>query len=316
MICDPMTWQNLSQEHPAISLLPTNLPTQKIKFLFCESTWSGTTNACWRGQVYKDERVLYENRHNLLKILNHYKSKRIPTVFWAKEDPAYFQDSIYNFTDTALKFDYILTTAEECIPRYNALGHKQVHLWPFGFSPKIYYPPKNPNRENIAIFAGSWYEDHPNRCQDLSTILDAILTAKIPIRIYDRNRLSGNSTKPFPTKYQPYVQDSVSYEALGNIYRKAEYVINVNTICDSATMFSRRVYEAMACGCIIISNESTGLRNQFNNNIWFITENEEFDLQSKELIRQENIQTVFTHHTWAQRMNQLTELISKEQTRK
>ena len=324
-ICDPMTWQNLCHEHASVSLMPRTWrevleinPGQKVKFLFCEATWSGIINGCWRGQVYRDGRVFYENRRDLLEILERCKSEGIPTVFWAKEDPVYFQDAVYDFTDTALKFDYILTTAEECIPKYYAMGHQHVYLWPFGFSPGIYYPSEETqvglrsSREDVAIFAGSWYIDHPRRCRDLLEIFEVVLDAGIPLRIYDRHRISGRSTRPFPEKYQPYVRDSVPYEALGDIYRNTEYTINVNTVCDSGTMFSRRVYEAMACGCIIISNESLGMRRQFGNNLWYVGESNEFsrfDPEHKEYIRQRNIDIVFSSHTWNQRMEQLCALV-------
>ena len=317
-VCDPMTWKNLCQEHAVISLSPRNwqsffatLDQKKIKFFFCESTWSGITSSCWRGQVYKDRRVLYENRRDLLGILDMCKAKNIPTVFWAKEDPAYFQDEIYDFTDTALQFDYILTTAEECIPKYHSLGYKNVFLWPFGFSPEVYYPPKqNIHREKVAVFAGSWLTDHPHRCKDLASIFDMVLDAEIPLRIYDRYRLSGRSSKPFPAKYQYYVKDAVKYESLGDIYRTVEYVINVNTVKDSGTMFSRRIYEAMACGCIIITNESVGLRRQFNQNLWYLGES--FDFSNAEHIRQQNIKTVYSLHTWKQRMTMLCKLIENK----
>ena len=320
VICDPMTWQNICLEHSAVALVPCTWravfetePKRKIKFLLCEAAWSGVSSSCWRGQVYKDRRVFYENRRDLLEILDRCKSEGIPTIFWAKEDPVYFQDTVYDFTDTALRFDYILTTAEECISKYSELGHRNVYVWPFGFSPEIFYPPKKTSehsqtpRETVAVFAGSWYTEHPHRCRDLSEILDTVLAAGIPLRIYDRYRSSGRSTRPFPAKYQPYVQDAVSYELLGEIYRNAEYAINVNTVCDSDTMFSRRVYEVMACGCIVISNESIGMRQQFGNNLWYV--GDDFDFENMEAMRQRNIDIVFTNHTWGHRMEQLCSLV-------
>lgn len=313
-VCDPMTWQNLSSEHAAVTITPRNWQqafnsNQQYKFFFCEAAWMGAVGAPWRAQVYKDGRVFYENRRDLLKIINQCKTSNIPTVFWAKEDPAYFGDATYDFTDTALKFNFILTTAEECVEKYKKLGHKQVHLWPFGFSPEIYKPPSGESnyRENTAVFAGSWYTVLPQRSKDLSKIFDIVLDAEISLKIYDRYRVNGSSSKPFPEKYQPYVVDSVLYNTLGEVYRNAQYVINVNTVCDSETMFARRVYEAMACGAIVISNTSIGLRKQFGDNVWHAGEN--FDFERTEAIRKNNIETVFALHTWEQRMKQLFEII-------
>jgi len=313
-VCDPMTWQNLSSEHAAVAVTPCNWKQafgekQRYKFFFCEATWTGVMGTPWRAQVYKDGRVYYENRRNLLRILDRCKVEKIPTIFWAKEDPVYFGDATYDFTNTALNFDYILTTAEECVEKYHKLGHKQIGLWPFGFSPRMYHPSSDEqrNRENAAVFAGGWYTILPQRCNDLSEIFDMVIKAGIPLRIYDRYRIDGHSSKPFPEKYQPYVNDRVAYDAFGEVYRNVQYVINVNTVCDSETMFARRVYEAMACGAIVISNPSVGLRKQFIDKVWFT--GEDFNFEDIEAIRNNNIEIVFANHTWEQRMKQLFTMI-------
>ena len=324
IICDEMTWQSLLREHPLLYLTPRHWKeafkaiSHKPRLLLCEAAWSGRKYSapCWRGQVYRDRRVRYENRRELLHILDYCKAAAIPTVFWAKEDPAYFLDPVYDFTDTALRFDHILTTSEECISRYYELGHGSVHLWPFGFSPALFYPPEfeSQPRERAAVFAGSWYPDQPERCADMSALFDYILSLNIQLYIYDRNRNSGTSTKPFPKQYQPFVKDAVDYESLGNIYRGMQYAININTTKDSVSMFARRVYEAMACGAIVISNDSTGLRAQFGKNIWFAGEN--FDHFREEQIRVENINEVFAKHTWKARLAQLWDISEQLQSAK
>ena len=318
VICDHMTWTNLVHTQASTFLSPLAWKDeikQKPKFLFCEAAWSGITGSCWRGQIYKDRRVFIENRKHLLEILNYCKANGIPAVFWAKEDPTYFMHDVYDFTDTALKFDHILTTAEECLPRYQQLGHKNVHLWPFGFSPHIFYPPKEneTQREMTAIFAGSWYKDHKNRCQELEGIFEMVTKAGIPLKIYDRNKKGKRSSKPFPAKYRRHVHEGVNYEELGEIYRKTTFAINVNTVNNSNTMFSRRVYEAAACGSIIVSNESKGLRNQFGRNIWYL--GEPLDLSQINEMREHNIKMVFENHTWQKRFEELLEILSIEEVR-
>jgi len=314
-----MTWEGLKQENSLVYVSPRNWKDALIRkqygepdFFLCESAWCGVEKSSWRGQVYKDGRVSYENRGALLDILQHCKLIGIATVFWAKEDPAYFMDAVYDFTSTALKFDYILTTAEECIDKYKELGHKNVHLWPFGFSPEIYHPPQDSaaSRENIAVFAGGWHAEHTHRCEDLLVIFDEVKSTGLGLRIYDRYRTSGHSTKPFPDAYQQYVHDGVPYESLGDIYRSVQYVINVNTVRDSATMFARRVYEAMACGCIVISNESIGMRKQFGNTVWYAGNKDQFDFTTIEDIRKKNIEIAFASHTWAKRMQQLQDILT------
>ena len=317
MICDEMTWQSIRHEHPLVFLTPRKWKEAieslmgKPRLLFCEAAWSGTKHSgpCWRGQVYRDRRVRYENRHALMQILDYCNANKIPTVFWAKEDPVFFQDKIYDFTDTALRFDHILTTAEECINSYRAQGHPSVHLWPFGFSPALFYPPEDITqpREQAAVFAGSWYKDQPERCADMSELFDMVLSRGIPLRIYDRNQVSGNSSKPFPKRYRPFVKDAVDYEELGEIYRNALYAVNINTMRNSNSMFARRVYETMACGAIVISNDSSGMRAQFGDRVWYT--GERFDHSREGQIRRDNIYEVFTKHTWTARLRQLWEIV-------
>jgi len=321
LVCDEMTWQNISRVCRAVFLPPVQnkwrevLQPGKVRLFLCEAAWSGINqgNSCWRGQIYKDRRVRfgYENRRELLRLLEHCKKSGIPTVFWAKEDPAYFCGEIYDFTDTALRFDHILTTAEECVAEYAALGHKSAHLWAFGFSEEIFYPPESPGlRERAAVFAGSWFADHPQRCADTTEMFDYITGLGIPLIIYDRNRSGGRSSKPFPEKYQQYVRDSVAYESLGEIYRGTEYAVNINTTRDSVSMFARRVYEIMACGAIVISNDSAGMRAQFGSRVWYAGEN--FDFERADEIRRENIGDVFAKHTNAARMAQLWDIAASK----
>lgn len=316
-ICDPMTWHNLSSETYATALTPTNwrktFATAKPEnsILFCEAAWTGIGNQPWRGQIYQDKRVRYNNRKYLLAILRHCKQHNIPTVFWAKEDPAYFKHPIYDFTDTALRFDYILSTCAESVSQYKALGHTNAHLWRFSFSPRDYYPPKPETpRHNQAVFAGSWFTDHPKRCEELTTIFDQVLAQGIELVIYDRNQTNARSTKPFPIKYQSYVQNAVPYGNLGDIYRQSNFVININTVTDSPTMYARRVFEAMACGAIVITNPAKGLVAEFGDNLWHM--GHDFDQSNIETIRQHNIGTVFARHTWQTRLTELESILCKQ----
>jgi len=303
VISDEMTWQNLQDDFDTIFLTPKNwrqaLGTYQPDFLFCESAWSGLEKYkhCWRLQIYKSEKYIFNNRKTLFQILEDCKRHNITTVFWNKEDPFFFNHKDYNFSDTALSFDQIYTTAVECVARYVSLGHKQVDTLMFGYNPRLFFPPIEENRENIAVFAGSWYGEQKERCHDLSLIFDEVLKRGIPLHIYDRQWQSAKADFEFPEKYRPFVKKGISYEKLGAVYRQARYVINVNTVKESKTMFARRVFEAMACGAIVISNESQGLREIFSERIWFIGSS--FHHEKEEAYRRVNIEYVQGNQTIA-----------------
>lgn len=81
---------------------------------------------------------------------------------------------------------------------------------------------------------------------------------------------------------------------------KATYVININTVKDSRTMFARRVFEAMACGRIVISNESLGMRELFPGRVWFA--DEKFPADRQEEIIKENLQQVRNAFTFRKQL--------------
>lgn len=263
-ICDEMTWQDFHPYSDSVFLHPKiwkkQLEEIQPEILFCESAWSGIDGYrnVWRGRVYRDTRVPFENRQILLDVLKYCKDKNIVTVFWNKEDPTYFNHAIYNFTDTALRFDHVFTTAAECIERYEKYGHESVHLLPFGVNLSNFYPAKEKSGINSALFAGSWFGDHPGRCADLEMLLDYALAKGWTLDIYDRYSGSTEEKYRFPSKYAPYLHPAVPFARIPELCRRYQYAINVNTVVNSPTMISRRVLQLAACGVTIVSNDSQG----------------------------------------------------------
>ncbi|WP_294700993.1 CgeB family protein [uncultured Flavonifractor sp.] len=261
-ICDEMTWQDFSPCCNAVFLHPALWREQMEEFqpdfLFCEAAWSGIRGyeGVWRGRVYRDRRLRFENRRVLLELLSYCRVHQIPTVFWAKEDPIFFQHPVYDYTQTALEFDLVFTTARECIERYRALGHTRVFLLPFGVDTDRFYPDGSVPQAGTAVFAGSWFGDQPERCRVLERLLDFSLERGLELEIYDRKYNSGQKRFRFPSRYSPYLHPPVPYEQTPEMFRRYEYAINVNTVTNSATMCSRRLLQLAACGATIISNQT------------------------------------------------------------
>lgn len=287
LICDEMTYENIKDVCKVYFVTPDNwvnvFEKYKPDVFLCESAWSGIEQYkdSWRGKIYSNKAVLFETRKTLFNILNYCNKVGIKTVFWNKEDPVYFDDKYHNFVNTALKFDYIFTTAEECVKRYVELGGRNVGLLKFGFSPVLFNSSPNEIKENKAVFAGSYYADHPQRCKDMEKIFDMVISNNIKLEIYDRHFNSTNPINKFPDKYNKYIHEAVDYTKLGDILKTSRYAININTEKKSETMFARRVYELMACRCIIISNHSEGMKKIFGNKVWFFGEEFDFDREKE-----------------------------------
>ncbi len=305
VICDEMTWQSFYGSCQLIHLTPQHWREELERFrpdaFFCESAWEGSveSGAGWRWRIYRNHALWFENRRELLDILRYCREAGIPTLFWNKEDPPAFSGDKFDFIDTALKFDHIFTTAGECVETYTKAGHKSVHTLMFGFSPKIFHPLPYVE-ESSAVFHGSWYAIHPKRCEDMRAVFDMLLGIGIPLTIYDRQSEAGNPKAVFPDEYKPYLRPAVPYDRILETLEGKSYAVNINTITGSATMFARRVFEMMACGLIVVSNQSVGIKRLFGSRVWFA--GEEFDSENRRRIRRENIVDVFLHHTWRQRI--------------
>ena len=303
LIADPFT-QKCFETLPGIRcgvLRPENwretMEALRPQCFFCESAWHGP-EGCWDYRIHRNKRLLFDNRTALRRILRYCAEAGIPTVFWNKEDPTFFDDPVNSFSDTARLFDHVFTTCRESIPRYRELGVKAETLM-FGFSPQLFFPVPLEDGEDRAFFFGAWYTDQPARCESMRRVFDFVLRQGLKLTIYDRY---WDGTEPpeennrFPEEYRPYLRPAVPYEAIRRELAHAAYVVNVTTETDSETMFSRRVFEVMACSRLIISNESRGLRQLFPDGIWFVDET--FDLARYENVTEKNRETVFRRFTF------------------
>ena len=231
-------------------------------FLFVESAFSGNDRQ-WRHLV-----AGYEGQADnpLRALLEHCRSMGIPTVFWNKEDPAHFDD----FIGAAREFDIVFTSDADCVPVYReALGHDRVYVLPFAAQPRLH----NPSREegwtsHPVCFAGSWIEYRfPEREQALRDLLDPALP--LDLHIFDRNltRTDLGEYYRFPDRYRKAIRGTLGYEEMLTAYRCYDVMLNVNTISDSPTMFSRRVFESLACGTPVVSSDSPGMRGMLGEHV-------------------------------------------------
>ncbi len=219
--------------------------------LFVESAWRGKDDS-W---VQKVEFLSQE----LVDLLSYCREHNIPTLFWSKEDPTYFD----NFIDTAKYFDYIFTTDIECIAKYRQhVLHKRVYLLPFGCQPKIHNPIQRSLRKHGVVFAGAYYHRYKRRTATLESFMSTLIPL-IDIDIYDREFYNSDSVHKFPSAYKPFIRGNLSYKDIDIANKGYEYAINLNSITDSSSMFARRVFELLACNTTVLSNYSKGVERLF-----------------------------------------------------
>lgn len=234
-----------------------------IDFLLVESAWQGNSGA-WRYQVVGSNAP----SDNLRELVAHCRASGIPTVFWNKEDPAHFDD----FLASAELFEVVATTDAACAPRYQAaLPGSRVVVAPFAAQPRVH----NPIRTAVSgryqrgdlCFAGTYFRHKfPGRARQMEFILRAGLRASdnlhSALTIYSRNQ-DVDDKYTFPAPFDEWVVGALPYGRMLSAYRGYKVFLNVNTVTDSPTMFSRRVVELLAAGTAVATTPAEGISRLF-----------------------------------------------------
>ncbi|MBC5851938.1 glycosyltransferase [Vibrio metschnikovii] len=258
LIADQFTTDTLASAVKVVRLSPDNwqqeLLQQPIDAMFVESAWKGN-DWQWHKKVgyYSDEEFA-----PLEALLTHCRQQGIPTLFWNKEDPVHFD----RFRKTAGLCDHVFTTDSRRIIPYlatpNALT-KTVSSCPFYASPKIHnLLPSTRTWQHTAAYGGTYYgKRYPERTEYMDKIMSA--AAPLGLTIYDRQHNDPESPYKYPGGLGGYVAGSLSYDEMIQAYKAHPVQINVNSVLDSPTMFSRRVVETAACGSPMISGPALGM---------------------------------------------------------
>jgi spore maturation protein CgeB len=273
VILDEFTMGCLAPECEMLTFRPDNwlqkLDPHRPGALFVESAWRGNEGA-WLYRVAKYPRNM---GNELAELLQWAKQHDIPSVFWNKEDPVHFE----RFIERAKLFSHVFTTDADCIPRYREqVGHDRVFALPFAAQPVIHNPIHDSPRTGAVCFAGTYYG---NRHEQRQVDMDYVLRPAIPfgLEIYDRQYgLSGKGADAyrFPDIYQSSIKGRLDYEDMVRAYRNYRVFLNVNSVKQSPTMFSRRVFELLACGTPVVSTYSRGIVDLLGEDVVFITESE------------------------------------------
>ncbi len=308
-IFDSFTYECINPICKLCEITPANWFEQFKKYkphiFMVESAWEGS-NSLWAG-------ILWSNNKDKTKILREIilwcNENKIPTIFWNKEDPISYE----KFLPITKFFDYIFTTDINCIEKYKSfLNHNKVFTLMFAASPKIHNPKKNNiKRSEKSCFAGTYYKlKFPKRCNELNIIMRAAIKS-VGLDIYDRKYNLNQYQYRYPEEFKDYIIGSKSPNNLDVVNKGYKININVNSVSNSPTMFSRRVFESIASGTPILSNVSLGIKKVFNDLVFMGEKEEEFikeflllnsnqDYYDKKVIK--GIRLVMSEHTYENRL--------------
>ncbi len=302
-ILDEFSFESFKYEADFVQLDPQTWrqEIEKIQpdFLLVESAWKGK-NAKWFKKVS-------EISNEIIELTSWADKHSIPAVFWHKEVPPHF----HTFMNVSRLFDAIFLTDGDCIDRYKkTVGHQNVFFLPFACQPAIHHPVAEAQRKNAMIYAGTFYPEHkyPDRYINFIDLFDG-LEPEIDIDIFDRSSGKGNYT--FPEKYHSNIKGSLPFSEMSRVYRTYDYGLNMNSVKDSASMCSRRVFELIACNTIVVGNDSKAVKNYFGD-LTIASDSKEQVVQQFKRINEDTmlrdktrllaLRKVMSEHTYQHRM--------------
>lgn len=295
-ISDKFTYECFRYEANFIPLTKKNwkaeIDAANPVLFFVESAWNGNDGE-WTYTMASYKKHLGDPLREAIK---YCQSKNIPVVFWNKEDPTNYDV----FIDVAADCDFIFTTDGGIVNKYKArVGHDRVYPLAFAAQPAIHNPIRDKRKKlptYEACFAGSWYNNgHDTRRIQTEIVLDGAMHREL--HVYDRmlHATKHRESRIFPAKYQQFIVGSLSYDQMVTAYRQYKLFLNINTVQDSPTMFSRRVFEILACGTPVVSTTSTGMRNLLKNHAISVENSEQARDQINKIINDEQYRTQIGH---------------------
>ncbi|MFC5379510.1 glycosyltransferase [Aquipuribacter nitratireducens] len=255
LVADRFTTDTFGAEVQPVRLVPgdTGDVLDGLDLLLVESAWEGNGGA-WTKLVgcYEDTGL-----DRLAELVEACRERGVPTVFWNKEDPVHYR----RFAPAAALFDHVLTTDATMIRRYMrepGTLNRTVSSLPFAAQPLLHRPVATQPLDSFVAYAGTYYGDrYPDRSAELDDLLDA--AAEVGLTVYDRQLLHPDSPYHFPERFSGAVRGGLPYDAMVEAYRHHPVHLNVNSVTDSPTMFSRRVVEIAASGAAVLSGRGRGV---------------------------------------------------------
>ena len=317
LIVDDLTRQGICLEKEKYHHILFSEIMSNTNLLFVESAWQGRWNR-WKYKIASYPDHPERNNDKLKKLVQKAKDKGIPTVFWNKEDGVHFD----RFIDSAKLFDHVFTVDSTCIPRYKEVMGQDasIHTMMFAVQPKFHSFMGFNFKHNRANFVGSYsHHVHDIRREWQNQLFEATSSTGLGLTAFDRNskRKSGNYRYPMLPNMD--ILQAVKYPKTGQIYKDYLVSLNVNTVTDSPTMYSRRLVEILACGGIAVTTPALSVDEMFAEYCHVVHSPEEM----KELFErlkygpsQDDLERaragaeyVAKYHTWEHRLKEMSRII-------
>lgn len=321
LISDALTECALASECCITPITPWNrryaLKLSRPDFLLVESSWQGHKNR-WKYKIASYKEHPERTNTQLRDLVERARDMNIPTVFWNKEDGVHFD----RFIDSAKLFDHVFTVDENCIPRYREAINREVtvNALMFGVQPVHHNFSGFKFKHVRANFVGSYgHHVHDRRRYWQDLMFSAAAETGLGLTVVDRNSDRKSTNYRFPSLPTLEIHPALSHERTAQIYKDYLVSLNVNTIEDSTTMYSRRLVEILACGGIAVTNPSPAVDRYFKDFCHVVhdrTQATELFSRLKhgpsadDLARAEaGARYVMAEHTWSHRLAEIARVV-------
>lgn len=251
--------------------------------------------------------------------------KGIPHVYWAVEDPPFFEDwSMYH----AKHADLVLTVAEECLPRYRERGIKADTL-EFGCNPRIHrkvLPPNPDLQHDIILITHNYVRSHfdPNpatrfpfreRCNQ--ELVLPLVRAGYDFKIW--GDFWYDPVLAIPEQFRAGVID---YSWVPWAYSSAKIVLGVQWEDSPGGHISCKTFEVLGCGAFHLALYTPAQARHFEDGkhlVYVRSADETLALadyylshpHEREEIAAEGQREAYTRHTYLHRAEEFTEKVQR-----
>lgn len=245
------------------------------------------------------------------KLFRVLMSHNLPLVYWAIDDPPDWSRMSLPLSRRA---SLVLTPAEECLTRYRKAGIR-ARFMHFACNPLFHRRIERASRFDADILlVANYYTSYPQRKKGVETILSPLLRTTYQIQVYgneqwlnnqDNYRLPGDVYRG----YLPYINMPAAYSS-------AKIVLGLNSVTNSPTMMSMRIFEALGCGAFCLTHYTPAIERYFQNHVHLVwsrhpdetLELARYYLQRDDLrakIARQGQEEVYRHHTYTQRIQSI-----------
>lgn len=249
-------------------------------------------------------------------LLPHLKKHHIPHIYWAIEDPPYFESLSLAFARVSA---CVFTTCQECIPRYHQEGI-DAKLLLFACNPDYHCRREADRRfqEEIA-FVGNNYFQYAERLGAVEQILRPLLESSYRCKIYG-NEWWLDRERPFFIDEEHY-GGYLANEDLPSLCSSVPIILGLHSVTDSKTMMSMRTFEVLGSGGFYLTQWTPAIENLFKNHVhlvWTRSAEETLELTSyylqnpaaRERIARQGQEEVYSKHTYYHRLQEALPVIS------